>query len=296
MKSDLLRLSKRQTLTGLALSFPGALLLICLYAMPMIVLLVLGFTDYEMGAININWVGFSNFKRLWVDPVFQRSIWNTLMYVVYVVPISVIGGLLIALLVHARTKTRSFYEVVYFLPVTSTLIAMATVWQFLLHPKLGPINMIIQLVGLSTQNFLGDPALMIPTLAAIGVWQLLGFNMILFLTGLSSIPKDLFEAASIDGVTQPLDKFFTVTLPMLGPTTMFVCVTSMITAFKVFDTVAVLTQGRNQSEVLLYDIYLEAFTYSNMGYAAVLTLTFLAVIVGLSTWQAKYIDRKVHYT
>ena len=121
-------------------------------------------------------------------------------------------------------------------------------------------------------------------------------NMILFLTGLSSIPKDLFEAASIDGVTQPLDKFFTVTLPMLGPTTMFVCVTSMITAFKVFDTVAVLTQGRNQSEVLLYDIYLEAFTYSNMGYAAVLTLTFLAVIVGLSTWQAKYIDRKVHYT
>lgn len=296
MKSDLLRLSKRQTLTGLALSFPGALLLICLYAMPMIVLLVLGFTDYEMGAININWVGFSNFKRLWVDPVFQRSIWNTLMYVVYVVPISAIGGLWIALLVHARTKTRSFYEVVYFLPVTSTLIAMATVWQFLLHPKLGPINMIIQLVGLSTQNFLGDPALMIPTLAAIGVWQLLGFNMILFLTGLSSIPKDLFEAASIDGVTQPLDKFFTVTLPMLGPTTMFVCVTSMITAFKVFDTVAVLTQGRNQSEVLLYDIYLEAFTYSNMGYAAVLTLTFLAVIVGLSTWQAKYIDRKVHYT
>jgi multiple sugar transport system permease protein len=218
------------------------------------------------------------------------------MYVVYVVPISVIGGLLIALLVHARTKTRSFYEVVYFLPVTSTLIAMATVWQFLLHPKLGPVNMIIQLVGFSTQNFLGDPALMIPTLAAIGVWQLLGFNMILFLTGLSSIPKDLFEAASIDGVTQPLDKFFTVTLPMLGPTTMFVCVTSMITAFKVFDTVAVLTQGRNQSEVLLYDIYLEAFTYSNMGYAAVLTLTFLAVIVGLSTWQAKYIDRKVHYT
>lgn len=296
MKSDLLRLSKRQTLTGLALSFPGALLLICLYAMPMIVLLILGFTDYEMGAININWVGFSNFKRLWVDPVFQRSIWNTLMYVVYVVPISVIGGLLIALLVHARTKTRSFYEVVYFLPVTSTLIAMATVWQFLLHPKLGPVNMIIQLVGFSTQNFLGDPALMIPTLAAIGVWQLLGFNMILFLTGLSSIPKDLYEAASIDGVTQPLDKFFKVTLPMLGPTTMFVCVTSMITAFKVFDTVAVLTQGRNQSEVLLYDIYLEAFTYSNMGYAAVLTLTFLAVIVGLSTWQAKYIDRKVHYT
>jgi multiple sugar transport system permease protein len=296
MKPETLKGSKRQAWMGWALAFPSTLLLIGLYAIPMCCLLILSFTDYEMGAIDIQWVGFSNFKHLWVDPVFQRSIFNTLLYVVCVVPVSVIGGLVIALLVHARTQTRSFYEVVYFLPVTSTLIAMATVWQFLLHPKLGPINTIIQWLGFSAQNFLGDPTLMIPTLAAIGVWQLLGFNMILFLTGLSTIPQDLYEAASIDGVTQPIDKFFKVTWPMLGPTTLFVCVTSMITAFKVFDTVAVLTQGRNQSEVLLYDIYLEAFTYSKMGYAAVMTLTFLAVIVGLSAWQAKYMDKKVHYS
>ena len=287
--------TNRQALMGLMLSLPSSLLLIGLYAMPMLCLLILTFTIYEMGAIDIQWIGLSNFKHLLDDLVFQRSIHNTLLYVLCVVPISVLGGLLIALLVHARTKTRSFYEVIYFLPVTSTLIAMATVWQFLLHPKLGPINTIIQWVGLPVQNFLGDPMLMIPTLAVIGVWQLLGFNMILFLTGLSSIPKELYEAASIDGVTQPLDKFFTVTWPMLGPTTLFVSVTSMITAFKVFDTVAVLTQGRNQSEVLLYDIYLEAFTYSKMGYAAVLTLTFLVVIVGLSAWQATHMDKKVHY-
>ena len=291
----MLSLSKRQALTGFALSLPSSLLLVGLYVMPLFCLLILGFTDYEMGAIDVQWIGLSNFKRLLGDSVFQRSVYNTLLYVLCVVPISVLGGLLIALLVHARTKTRSFYEVVYFLPVTSTLIAMATVWQFLLHPKLGPINTLIQWIGFPAHNFLGDPALMIPTLAAIGVWQLLGFNMILFLTGLSTIPKDLYEAASIDGITQPLDKFFKITWPMLGPTTMFVCVTSMITAFKVFDTVAVLTQGRNQSEVLLYDIYLEAFTYSKMGYAAVLTLTFLVVIVGLSAWQATNMDKKVHY-
>jgi multiple sugar transport system permease protein len=261
----------------------------------MVCLFFLAFTDYEMGNVGIKWIGLANFNQILKDPVFKRSLWNTLIYVAMVVPISIIGGLLIALLVHARTKTRSFYEVIYFLPVTSTLIAMATVWQFLLHPKLGPINSILKLLGIPAQNFLGDPTLMIATLAAIGVWQLIGFNMILFLTGLSSIPKEIYEAAAIDGVTNSVDRFFKVTLPMLGPTTLFVLVTSSITGFKVFDTVAVLTQGRNQSEVLLYDIYLEGFTYAKMGYASVLTLVFLLIIVGMSAWQALHMDKKVHY-
>jgi len=288
-------LSTRQSISGFLLSSPSSILLLMLYVVPMLCLFLLAFTDYEMGNVGIKWVGLANFYQISKDPVFQRSLWNTLIYVAMVVPISIMGGLLIALLVHARTKTRSFYEVVYFLPVTSTLIAMATVWQFLLHPKLGPINSILKILGIPAQNFLGDPMLMIATLAAIGVWQLIGFNMILFLTGLSSIPKEIYEAAAIDGVTNPIDRFFKVTLPMLGPTTIFVLVTSSITGFKVFDTVAVLTQGRNQSEVLLYDIYLEGFTYSKMGYASVLTLVFLLIIVGLSAWQALHMDKKVHY-
>lgn len=288
-------LSPSKSISGFLLSLPSGILLLALYVAPMVCLFLLAFTDYEMGNVGIKWIGLANFNQILKDPVFKRSLWNTLIYVAMVVPISIIGGLLIALLVHARTKTRSFYEVIYFLPVTSTLIAMATVWQFLLHPKLGPINSILKLLGISAQNFLGEPTLMMATLAAIGVWQLIGFNMILFLTGLSSIPKEIYEAAAIDGVTNSMDKFFKVTLPMLGPTTLFVLVTSSITGFKVFDTVAVLTQGRNQSEVLLYDIYLEAFTYAKMGYASVLTLVFLLIIVGLSAWQALHMDKKVHY-
>lgn len=288
-------LSPRKSISGFLLSLPSGILLLMLYVAPMVCLFLLAFTDYEMGNVGIKWIGLANFNQILKDPVFKRSLWNTLIYVAMVVPISIIGGLLIALLVHGRTKTRSFYEVIYFLPVTSTLIAMATVWQFLLHPKLGPINSILKLLGLSAQNFLGEPTLMMATLAAIGVWQLIGFNMILFLTGLSSIPKEIYEAAAIDGVTNSIDKFFKVTLPMLGPTTLFVLVTSSITGFKVFDTVAVLTQGRNQSEVLLYDIYLEAFTYAKMGYASVLTLVFLLIIVGLSAWQALHMDKRVHY-
>ena len=124
---------------------------------------------------------------------------------------------------------------------------------------------------------------MLPTLAAIGIWQLVGFNMVLFLAGLSAIPRDLYEAAEIDGCRSGIDRFLTITWPLLGPTTMFVIVTTSITAFKVFDTVAVMTRGgpMGSSEVLLYAIYLEGFQYFHMGYAAALTLIFLAFVAGV---------------
>jgi multiple sugar transport system permease protein len=185
--------------------------------------------------------------------------------------------------------------VIYFLPVTSTLIAMATVFQFLLHPKLGPINHLLTAIGIQAISFISDPQWVIPTLSMIGLWQLVGFNMILFLAGLSSIPEELYEAAALDGANGPIDRFIRITWPMLGPTTLFVMVTSCITAFKVFDTVATLTQGKSGSEVLLYALYLEGFQYFKMGYAAALTLVFLFFILILSIVQSRLIEKKVHY-
>jgi multiple sugar transport system permease protein len=287
--------TQQWSLAHLSLASPAACLLTALYVAPILALIVLSASDYELGAMSAKWLGFENYARAFSDPVFRRSIANTFLYVAIVLPGSVVLGLIIALLVHARTKSRSFYEVVYFLPVTSTLIAMATVWQFVLHPKLGPVNNILRSFGLGEHAFLSDPKLAIPTLAAIGLWQLIGFNMILFLAGLSNIPKDLYDAADMDGASHPLDRFFRVTWPMLGPTAMFVIITSTITCFKVFDTVAVLTRGQNGTEVLLYAIYLEGFHYFKMGYAAALTIVFLVFILMLSVAQAKYIEQQVHY-
>jgi multiple sugar transport system permease protein len=186
---------------------------------------------------------------------------------------------------------------VYFLPVTSTLIAMATVWTFVLHPKLGPVNALLDAVGIERQAFLSDPRLVLPTLAVIGVWHLVGFNMVLFLAGLTAIPRDLYEAAEVDGCANPIDRFLTITWPLLGPTTMFVIVTTSITAFKVFDTVAVMTHGGpiGASEVLLYSIYLEGFQYFHTAYAAALTVVFLAFILVFSVLQAFVLERRTHY-
>lgn len=285
----------RENLLAFTFSAPALVLLLTIHIVPLVTLAVLSFTDYELGAISVSWLGLENFIRAFDDAVFRRALGNTLLYVAIVIPGSVIVGLVVALLVHARKRTRTIYEVIYFLPVTSTLVAMATIWQFLLHPRLGPVNAVIKSLGFSEIAFLNEPTLVIPTLAVIGLWQMIGFNMILFLAGLSTIPREYYDAAQIDGAGGAVDRFLRVTWPMLGPTTMFVIVTTSISAFKVFDTVAVLTHGRGGSEVLLYAIYLEGFHYFKMGYAAALTLIFLAFILVLSVVQARRMDNRVHY-
>lgn len=286
-----------ERLTGLGFALPAFVLLLLTMLLPLAVLLWLSLTNYEFGGVDMDWVGLANFQKALADPIIRRSLVNTLLYVAIVVPGGVLGALLIAVLVHRRTRTRSFYEVVYFLPVTSTLIAMATVWQFLLHPSLGPVNGLLKGLGIGPVAFLSEPSTALATLAVIGIWQLLGFNMILFLAGLTAIPRDLYEAADIDGCSSGIDRFLTITWPLLGPTTMFVLVTTMITAFKIFDTVAVMTRGGpiGSTEVLLYNIYLEGFQYFHTGYAAALTFIFLAFILVFSAVQTFALDKKVHY-
>ncbi len=149
-------------------------------------------------------------------------------------------------------------------------------------------------IGLSRIDFLTDPATALPTLAVIGAWQLIGQTTILFLAGLSTVPSDLYDAAALDGMAAGWDRFVRVTFPMLGPTTLFVVVTTTITAFQAFDAVAALTHGvpAGSTETLLYKIYLEAYQYTNMGYASALSVLFLAFIAALSLFQIFVAERR----
>ncbi|WP_439580001.1 carbohydrate ABC transporter permease [Elioraea sp.] len=282
---------------GAIFAAPALLLILTILLAPLAVLVALSVTDYRLGAIAVRLVGLDNYAAMVADPVFQRSLRNTFLYVAFVLPVAVFGGLGVALLVHARIRTRTFYEVIYFLPVTSTLVAMATVWQFMLHPTLGPVTPLAINLGFGRIDLLNDPDLALGTLALIGIWQLIGFNMVLFLAGLSAIPRELYEAAALDGARYGPDRFLRVTWPLLGPTTMFVTVTSTVTAFKVFDTVVVLTRGGplGSTETLLYILYLEGFQYFRMGYAAAMTVVLLVFLAGLSILQARVLERKVHY-
>jgi len=290
--------ARRQAQVAWLLAAPAIVLMMLFIVLPTIAVICLGFTDFELGYGQFRFVGLENYADLISDRTFRRSLWNTTVYTAIVTPVSVLLGLGIALLIETETRGRDFFRTVYFLPVASLLVAMATVWQYIFHPTIGPLNTFLALFGIPGPNWLGASSTVVYGLAIIGVWQSVGFNMVLFLAGLTAIPRELYAAAEVDGAKSALDRFRLVTWPMLGPTTLFVGTISVINSVKVFETVKTLTEGgpNKASEMLLFTIYQEGFVYLQVGYASAMTVMFLAILVVLMILQYRFLDRQVHYT
>jgi multiple sugar transport system permease protein len=277
--------------------WPSLVLTALLLLVPMAVVAVMSFTDWQFGASGFAWVGWHNYAEMLDDPGFRQSFGNTVFYLVWVSLGSIVVGLASALLIESHTSLRNFYRTALFLPVASTLIGMAVVWQFMLHPSMGLLNQLLGLVGLGPYNWLRDYDLALPTLALIGIWQMSGLAMVMFLAGLKAIPPELRQAAWLDGMANPLDRVFRLLLPLLGPTMLFVVTVCAIRALQVFDTVHVLTQGgpNKATDVLLHSIYAEGFGFFKMGYAAAMTVVFVACIFVLTLIQHKGMEKRTHY-
>lgn len=282
---------------GIALALPAFLLLVCIFVIPIAIVISASFTDYTFGDTSAAFVGLDNYREVLDDPTALQALWHSLFYTAIVAPATLCLGLFIACLIQARKRFRSFYEIVFFLPVTSTFVAMALVWQFLLHGRIGPFNEWLVWFGLERIDFLTDPRFALSTLSAIGVWQLVGQSTILFLAGLAAIPQDIYDAGALDGMDEGWDRFSRITFPLITPTALFVLITTTITAFQVFDSVAALTKGGPgiSTQTLLYKIYLEAYQYSNTSYAATLSVLFLIIIFLFTLFQLFVAERKVHY-
>lgn len=288
----------RQARTAWLLTAPAIILMILFIIAPLFAVVFMGFTDFELGYGSFRFIGFENYAELLSDRTFRASVYNTALYTAIVAPLSLALGLGLALLVESEPIGRSFFRTAFFLPVVSLIVAMATVWEYLLHPSIGPVNAALRMMGMAGPNWFGASDMVLYSLAIIGIWQSAGYNLVLFLAGLTAIPRDLYAAADIDGAKSGVDRFFLVTWPMLGPTTLFVVTISIINAVKVFETVRALTQGgpNNASEVLLFTIYKEGFVYLRVGYASAMTIVFLAVLVVMMFVQYRLLDREVHYT
>lgn len=282
---------------GLGLATPAALLLLAFVIGPTLAVLGISLTDWNFAAPHVRFLGLGNYGALLSDPLFWTALRNTCVYVLITVPGSVLLGLGVALLIPVRSWLAGVYRVAFFLPVSSTMVVMATVWEYLMHPSVGPINQMLVMIGAAPINFLGSGETALGALAAIGVWEMTGFNMVVFLAGLAAIPADLYAAAAVDGADTPWERFRVVTWPLLGPTTLFVVVITAIRAFRLFDTVALLTQGGpgHVTDVLVWRIYVEAFQYLHIGYAAALTMIFLVLVVLLAFVQLRVLGRRVHY-
>lgn len=282
---------------ALALAGPAMLLLIGLFLLPSLAVFVIAATDWQFGARTLRFVGLRNFVELLRDETFRRSFVQTLGFVAATVPVTVGLALALAILIESGRSARAFYRAVHFLPFMATMAAMALAWEALLHPTIGLVNQGLGLFGFAGANWLRDQALVLPTLGAIFVWQNLGFALVLFLAGLKAIPRDLYDAADVDGADGALSRFGTVTLPLLGPVAMFVLIVIALRAFEVFDTVKVLTQGgpSKSSEMLLHTLYVESFEFLRTGYGAAVSVVFLVIVVSLTLLQARVLDRRVHY-
>ncbi|MCF1464375.1 sugar ABC transporter permease [Agrobacterium vitis] len=292
-------LSKRFSYSAMAHLFaaPAFLLLIATVVAPIFVVVLISLTDYRLGRLTLNFVGLGNYVRMINDPFFWAALRNSAIYTAIVVPVSVFGALCVAVLLDGRRRSRRFYEIVYFLPVTSTLTAMSIVWSYLLNGHIGPLASMLDALGLPALDFFADGTLALIGLAIIGIWHLFGFNLILFLAGLTVLSAELKEASALDGMDGFCDRLRYLTWPLLAPTTIVVVVLSCIQSFQVFDTVAVLTNGGpyGATEMLLHKINTDTFTGLRAGYGSALTVVYLLLIGTFSIVHVGLSNRKAHF-
>ena len=283
--------------TAWLLALPATLLMWAMLLGPAVAVGLLSLTGWNFGEAEIAWLGLGNYAEMWGDRVFWISLRNTLIYVGISVPATVLLGMVAAIAIEGVTRGRGFYRAAYFLPVASTLLAMALVWEFMFHPTVGFVNQTLRAMGLPTTDWLQNPDTALLALAVIGVWQNLGLAMVLFMAGLKSIPKDLYEALSMDGADGAWERFRRVTWPLLGPALVFVMAITAIRSFQVFDTVAVLTEGgpSKSTEVLLYTMVQNGFSFLRSAYGAAITMVFLVFTLALTMAQTVLLDRRAHY-
>jgi multiple sugar transport system permease protein len=266
---------------------PALLLIGLFFVVPVIGGALLSFTDLDIYAIGspetVRLVGLDNYAFVLNSPVFWQALRNTLYFVLVGAPLSVLVSLGVALLLNEKlVRWKGLLRTIYFAPVVTTLVAVAIVWRYIYHPHYGLLNHALESVGLPAIDWLGDPQWAMPAIVLLAVWKNFGYNMLIFVAGLQSIPDELYEAAEVDGANAWW-RFRHVTLPGLGPTFVFIAITTMIGYFQLFAEPYVMTQGgplgSTRSLVLL--MYEEGFRWWRMGQAATIAvLLFFLTLVG----------------
>ncbi|HLR92494.1 MAG TPA: sugar ABC transporter permease [Atopostipes sp.] len=283
---------------GWGLIAPTLIGLLVLNIIPMIQTFVMSFQNVSTFGES-TWVHFDNYIRMFGDPKVWQSLKNTLLYGLVQVPITVILSTLAAVLVNQKIKGVQVYRVIYFLPMIAAPAAVAMVWRWMYNSEYGLINTFLKFLGFSGNvEWLYNPSVVIWSLIIVGIWSSVGYNMILLLSGLQEIPKSYYEAADLDGAG-PIRQFFSITLPLLTPQLFFVLVTSIISAFQVFDLIYVMFDDTNIAlshvESLAYLFYDHTFVLDDKGYGAAIVIVLVALIMIVTVIQLVGQKKWVNY-
>ena len=252
---------------------------------PILGSLFFSFSDYEMG-LSATWIGTVNYEQLASSEVFLQSLTNTLLYVALYVPLAVAVSFVLAMLVQGKLRARGFFRTVFFLPVVTSMVAAALIWGWLYHPDIGLLNHVLSLVGITGPRWLEDPDTALASLVIVGVWKNAGYNMLIFLAGLSGISNEVLEAARLEGASL-FHRVRHIIVPMLTPVILFVTVITTISAFQIFEQTYVLTRGgpANSTLTLSYYIWQMAFQFFDMGLASAMAYVLFAILALLTFIQ-----------
>lgn len=241
-------------------------------------------------------VGLENYISNLTSDAFRSSLWNTFKFAVMVVPVTIVIALLLAILANEKVRGSAFFRTVYALPLAVSAAAAAVVWRLIFHPSQGILNAILGIVGIDPIGWLTDPSFALFAVALTTIWMHLGFNFIVLLGGMQSLPTELYESAALDGAGR-MRQLRHITLPLLSPVLFFVSIVLVIDSFQSFGQIDILTEGgpADATNLIVYEIYQNAFVHNRVGYASAQTVILFLIVVVLSVVQYRVGERKVHY-
>jgi multiple sugar transport system permease protein len=291
-----MRLLRSDHVAGWLFVAPATILLVVFGLVPIGWSAVLSFQHNDLLSAS-HWVGAANYEALRHDPVFRKSIRNTVVYTVLFVPISIGLALGVAMALNVRIRLISIYRTAVFVPVAVSTVATAIIFNWVFDPTYGIANWLLNEVGISSQGFFRDPDQALYGIVAMTVWGWIGFDVIIYLAALQGIPQELLEAAAIDGASR-WATFRSVVLPLLGPATLFLIVWSTINALQLFDEIYNTTRGGplEATTVVVYYLWQQAFQFFNAGYAAAIAYVLFVAILVVTLLQLLISRRTVHYT
>ena len=276
---------------------PALIALGLFFFLPVAAALILSFTDFDIYAVadigNLRFVGLDNYIHLLETPLFWKALGNTAWFVLLGVPLSIMMSLAAALLLDNKlARFKGFFRTVYFAPVVTTLVAVAVIWRYLLHTKYGLVNWALGGIGIGPIDWLGDPHWSMPAIVLFAVWKNFGYNMIIILAGLQTIPEELHEAARMDGANA-FQRLRHVTLPGLAPVLLVVSILTMAGYFQLFAEPYVMTQGGpvESTVSILYFMYEQGFRWWNLGFASAIAFVLFLIMFALTLVQLKVSER-----
>ena len=286
---------RKEGLVAAVMVAPNLIGLLVFMVVPTVISILMSFTDWNL--LNTSsFIGLANFKEAFSDPLFWKTLNNTVVYVFWKVPFNIFISLILAVLINQRMYGRTFFRAILFLPMIASSVSVALLWQPLFDMSSGMLNKILTTIGLPPSTWIYDPKTSMMSVVIVALWKEIGYYMVMFLAGLQSIPSTYYEAASIDGASAAR-KFLFITIPLISPTTFFVMIISIIGSFQIFDLTTVLTAGgpSNSTNTLIMYVYQAGFRFFRMGYASALSTILFVIVLIFTIIQDKLSKKWVFY-